>query len=236
MPDPRKTAVAELAEAHIGRLCSGDDLLDEISHFQKQLEKDSFSQRVNDALLFRKQGHFDKAMLEISEVNRDQITALRKVQSLLAKVDDEPYPVPVFEKFRQHGPFEIGLSDAAPILQLLGELTDQSHSEISDTVSLFHKIEGKIRDESGYIDFLNKKGSVASELEKAEVDRNDLILQADEVRTVILRIIFKKIDFRTENLEPSKENSLLYLELVQGLFQVITSSIAIKHSIDVDVS
>lgn len=223
-----------MAKAHIARLSAGDGLSNEISCFQMQLKKDSLKQRVDDALLFRKQGHFDKAMLGISEVNRDQVTALRKIQSLLARVDDATYPVPVFDRFRQHKPLEIGLSDATPTLRLLGELNAQDNPGMSDAVSLFHELEGKIRDESGYIDFLQKKGAVTSELEKAEADRNDLLLEVDEARAAILRTIFIKIDIRTENLEPSRDNSRLFLELVQNVYQVITSSIATKHSIDVE--
>lgn len=234
MTGSRKMAVIGLIKAHIARLSADGELLNEISYFCEQLEKASLKQRVEDALSFRKQGHFDKAMLGISEVNRDQVTALRKIQALLGKVDDKSYPVPVFEKFRQQEPFEIGLSDAAPTLQLLDELNIEKPPEMGDAVSLFHELEAKISDESGYIEFLQKKGAEASELEKTEADRNVLLLEADEVRASILGTILRIVDLRTENLKPSRDNSMLFLELVQCVYQVITSSIATKHSIDVD--
>ena len=236
MTDSGKTALTLLVDAHVRRLSAGEDLVGEISYFQRKLAEDSLKQRVDDAVSFRKQGHFDKAMLGISEVNRDQVTALRKIQSILAKVDSEPYPVPVFEKFRQHDPLEIGLSDAAPVLQLLGDLSDRCNPEINPAISLFHELEGKIRDESGYIQFLHKNGAADSELKNAEADRNDLLVDADEVRAAILKSIFMIIDVRTENLEPTKASSLLFLELAENLFQVITSSVATKRSIDVEVS
>lgn len=83
MTDSRKMAVIGLIKAHIARLSADGELLNEIQYFCEQLEKASLKQRVEDALSFRKQGHFDKAMLGISEVNRDQVTALRKIQALL---------------------------------------------------------------------------------------------------------------------------------------------------------
>lgn len=236
MTDARKIAVTLLVEAHVRRLSAGDELLSEISYFQRKLEEDSLKQRVDDAVSFRRQGHFDKAMLGISEANRDQVTALRKIQSLLARVDNEPYPVPVFEKFRQHDSLEIGLSNAAPVLQLLGDLSEQCNPEINHAISSFHELEGKIRDESGYIEFLQKKRATDSELKNAQADRNDLLLDADEVRAAILKSIFMIIDVRSENLEPSRASSLLFLELAENLFQVITSSVATKHSFDVEVS
>jgi hypothetical protein len=235
MTNYRKTAVTELVEEHMPRLPGNDGLSNEVSYFREQLEKDSLNQRVADALLFRKQGHFDKAMLGISEVNRDQVTAVRRIQSLLAKVDDEPYPVPVFEKFRQQKPFEIGLLDATPALQLLSVLGGRNNPKISEAVSSLHDCEGRIRDESDYIDFLHRKGSSDSKLQKAEKDKTDLLLEADEIRAAILKMIFPKIHARAKGLHPTRENALLLLELVQNVFQVMTSSIATRHAIDVDV-
>lgn len=229
-------AVIELVKAHIARLSADGDLSKEISYFREQLYRASLKQRVGDALSFRKQGRFDKAMLGISEVNRDQVTALRKIQTLLSRADNASYPVPVFEKFRQQEPFEIGLSDAAPTLQFLDEFSVQNIPELGKDVSMFHELEAKINDESGYIEFLKKKGAEAPELEKAEADRNVLRQEADAVRASILEKVLRAVDLRTENLEPSRDSSLVFLELVQCVYQVITSSVATKHSIDVDAS
>jgi hypothetical protein len=48
-----------------------------IQSFCKKIEKPSLNLKVREALNFKKQGHFDKAMLGIAEANRDQVTAIK---------------------------------------------------------------------------------------------------------------------------------------------------------------
>lgn len=52
-------------------------------HFIDQIENPSLNLKVNDAISLRNKGHFNKAMLKISEGNRDQVIAIRKIQRIL---------------------------------------------------------------------------------------------------------------------------------------------------------
>jgi tetrahydromethanopterin S-methyltransferase subunit H len=47
--------------------------------FLKSINNETLGMKVSIALNQRKQGHFDKAMLNISEANRDQVLAIREI-------------------------------------------------------------------------------------------------------------------------------------------------------------
>ena len=50
------------------------------------VREDTFGYKVATALNQRKQGQFDKAMLNISEANRDQVLSIRAIQSIIDKI------------------------------------------------------------------------------------------------------------------------------------------------------
>lgn len=51
------------------------------------VQEKTLGHKVATALIQRKQGHFDKAVLTISEANRDQVLAIRKTQSIIDKIE-----------------------------------------------------------------------------------------------------------------------------------------------------
>jgi len=85
-------------EHHSEETPSSAEGISEIQSFREEIEKYSLNLKVHEALTFRNQGHFDKAMLNITEANRDQVVAIRKIQRLMGQVRGERYPEVVFEK------------------------------------------------------------------------------------------------------------------------------------------
>jgi len=55
--------------------------------------------KVSIALNQRKQGYFDKAMLNISEANRDQVLAIRNLQGVFDKLAGQGKTEVIFEKY-----------------------------------------------------------------------------------------------------------------------------------------
>jgi len=127
---------------HVSEEAQGSsEQLSEIQSFCEKIEKPSLNLKVHEALTFKKQGHFDKAMLNITEANRDQVIAIRKIQSLMGQVRGKRYPEVVFEKFRQFEPFEIGIADADAVLSILAGLGDEDNPQLKENRLKLHDYE-----------------------------------------------------------------------------------------------
>lgn len=83
------------------------------------VRENTIGYKVATALNERKQGQFDKAMLNISEANRDQVLSIRAIQSIIDKICGTSRTEVIFEKFRQFHPFQIGLKNGKDVLELL---------------------------------------------------------------------------------------------------------------------
>jgi hypothetical protein len=102
------------------------------------------------------------------------------IQNLLGQIRQEPYPEVTFEKFRQFEPFEIGISNADPVLTILAALSPR----LKENRSNLHDFELQKADEEDYLSFLENRMNGGSESESAvktvsnleslnsEVDRN----------------------------------------------------------------
>lgn len=108
---------------------------DAVGDFLETINNDTLGRKVVIALNQRKQGHFDKAVLNISEANRDQVLAIREIQAILDKLAGRSKTEIILEKFRQTYPFQIGLTNGEEILGLLAEITAQYGNRISNIIN-----------------------------------------------------------------------------------------------------
>ena len=121
---------------------NGLALSDEI--FQKLLEvvqAETLGNKVARAHNQRSQGHFDKAMLNISEANRDQVLSIRKIQLIIDKTKGTPKTEVIFEKYRPFYPFQIGLANGEDVLELMRSIKHECDFALEDRVAKLHEYE-----------------------------------------------------------------------------------------------
>ena len=54
----------------------------------KVINGETLGKKVSIAISLKKQGHFNRAMLNITEATRDQVTAIREIQCVLDKLEN----------------------------------------------------------------------------------------------------------------------------------------------------
>ena len=112
-----------------------------IQNLVEIVREDTFGYKVATALNQRKQGQFDKAMLNISETNRDQVLSIRAIQSIIDKIGGTSKTELIFEKFRQFYPFQIGLKNGEDLLELLSLVRHKCDFSLEESVADLHKNE-----------------------------------------------------------------------------------------------
>ena len=105
------------------------------------VQKDTLGFKVATALNQRKQGQFDKAMLNISEANRDQVLSIRAIQFIIDKIKSTSKTEVMFEKFRQFFPLQIGLKNGKDVLELLSLIRHKCCFSLEESVAELHKNE-----------------------------------------------------------------------------------------------
>ena len=106
--------------------------------FLKVINNETLGRKVSIALNQRQQGNFDKAMLNITEANRDQVLAVREIQSILDELTGRSKSEVVFEKYRQILPFQIGITNGEQVLNLLNEFESVFDGRLSRTIGELH--------------------------------------------------------------------------------------------------
>ena len=102
------------------------------------VQEETFGNKVARALNYKKQGQFDKAMLHMSDVNRDQVLSIRAIQSIIDKIKDVSKTAVIFEKYRQFYPFQIGLTNGKFVLDLLTLIRLESNVDLNELVADLH--------------------------------------------------------------------------------------------------
>jgi hypothetical protein len=214
------------------------DFVADLKLFCAKVEAPTLAAKVRSAVTFRQQGHFDKAMLAMSEANRDQVLALRKIQSTLSGVTGTHYPMVVFEKFRQQPPFEIGVADGDAVFAILDRLGAQERPALGDARAKLHDLETQIEEESTFVAFLERQrtseGNTA-ELETAQATVHDLEQNLAEMRAEILDSIFAVTKDVLEGASVRNHRDRLFLGLAANIYLVVMSSIATKPAQRVEI-
>ena len=105
------------------------------------VQAETLGKKVAIALNQKSQGHFEKAMLNISETNRDQVLSIREIQAIIDQVKGNHKTEVVFEKYKQLYPFQIGLKHGEDVLNLLSLIKGEGDLEFEAIVADLHKNE-----------------------------------------------------------------------------------------------
>jgi len=207
------------------------DSAGDLKLFFAKVEAPTLAAKVRAALAFRQQGHFDKAMLAMSEANRDQVLALRKIHSILSGVTGMHYPMVVFEKFRQQPPFEIDVADGDAVFEVLDRLGAQESPALDRARAKLHDLEAKIDEESSFVTTLeheSARDSNTAEDETAKANVQELERTLAAMRVEILNQIFAVTKDVLDGAAVGNRWDRLFLSLAGNIYVLVMSSIATK--------
>jgi hypothetical protein len=104
--------------------------------FLKSLSQPSLSFVFYQAKECRRNGDFNKAMLKVSELVRDHVTALRNIQLIFDRISGEEPRNVVLKQFGQVEPLEVHLKNAPHVLRIVEEVVapwrDRHSPELSE--------------------------------------------------------------------------------------------------------
>jgi hypothetical protein len=226
------SSVRNLAQRYLQQTDKSPELAAELDLFCAKVEAPTLAARVRTALTFRQQGHFDKAMLAMSAANRDQVLALRKLQSILSGVTGKHFPMVVLESFRQQPPFEIGIADGAPVFTALDRLGAETSPDMHDARTKLHDAEAHREEEDAFVTYLERQppsdGNTA-EFESAQNSIRDLDSSLSVLRATVLEAIFGVAeDILDSAAIRGQQRDGVFLNLAANLYVVVMSSIATK--------
>jgi hypothetical protein len=214
------------------------DSANDLKLFLAKVEAPTLAAKVRSALIFRQQGHFDKAMLAMSEANRDQVLALRKIHSTLSGVTGMNYPMVVCEKFFNQPPFEISVAGGDAVFGVLDRLGAQESPALDRARAKLHDLEAKIEEESSFVTFLERqstrdRSTAEHETAKAKVQDHERTLSA--MRVEILNQIFAVTKDVLDGVAVGNRWDPLFLSLAGNIYVLVMSSIATKPAQRVEI-
>ena len=199
----------------------------------KVINGETLGKKVKIAISLKKQGHFNRAMLNITEANRDQVIAIREIQGILDKLENRNKTEIVFENFRQSLPLQIGLSNGKDVLALLDRIENNFEGTLSEKTNELHQAEEEL-------DIMHEEAIFFQERMKGRISAKELDDSKEKV-TQLARKVYRAKKLIADNLiefVTEKYNVLAAedrLSLISNIYRVITSSIETKDSKFVNV-
>jgi len=213
----------------------------ELTRFTESLKQHSLSFAFFEAKESRQKGDFNKAMLMVSEVVRDHVTALRNIQNLFDELSgNEPRQV-VFQKFRQFEPLEVGMENAPEVLRILNEFVNPWKSENSELIKKYLELEKQV-------DYEKKKSAVLERFASTVEDSQESVEQHEQLEGFIRNqealqygLGTAIIDMADDILKEmaghlDQKGRIKYqLQLLKPLVTIVLSDIRTKAANDVEV-
>lgn len=187
------------------------------------VREETFGNKVAKALNQRKQGHFDKAMLTLSEVNRDQVISIRAIQSIIDKIKGVSPTEVIFEKYRQFYPFQIGLKNGEDVLELLSIIKLGSDCTFDEFVTDLHKNEEMVDSMLEELKFYETrmKGRISEE-DVNQLKRNieNITKKVFEIKTSLIDCVCGVVQEKYSQITMVDK-----ISLVKSLYLILSSSI-----------
>jgi len=213
----KEFSVSDFENLHLSKC---DESL--IYEFLKSINNETIGRKISRSLNQRKQGHFDKAMLNISEANRDQVLAIRAIQSILDKLESREKTEVIFEKYRQILPFQIGLTNGEEVLNFLTQIKLFFGDELPKITSNLYDNEEKVSLLIEELTFFEERGKGKITQKEIDIMRDNILTLIDEIqltKKLIVTTIFNSI---------SEKNSLTssndMFRLIKNAYLITTSS------------
>ena len=191
--------------------------------FLKSINNETLGRKVSIALNQTKQGHFDKAMLNISEANREQVLAIREIQTILDKIEGRGKTEVIFEKYRQIFPFQIGLTNGDEVLNLLTHIKSFFDDVLSQIKSELHNNEEEVSLLAEEFIFFEERMKGRISEKELDVMKENISVLVDKIFSTKRIILNNLISFVAEkNMSTSIDDRL---KLIKSFYIIITSSI-----------
>ena len=237
----RKYGPRALDSAFMDPAAQSVDYNHEMTRFTKSIQQRSLAFAFFEAKESRRKGDFNRAMLGVSEVVRDHVTALRNIQNLFDELSGSKPKQVVFQKFRQFEPLEVGMENAPDVFRILNEFVYPWKTENSELITQFLAMEKQVDFEQKRLAVLERFSSAAEDLSDSEKQRKQLGDCIKQHETLQFRLgtaltdmaddILKNMAAHQEHIEKIKYQLLLMRPLVV----IVLSDIRTKPANDVEV-
>jgi len=216
----------------IGKKCSESDFKNLyllkcdkslVYDFLKLINNETLGVKVSRSLNQRKQGHFDQAMLNISEVNRDQVLAIRQIQGILDKLESRGKTEIIFEKYRQIFPFQIGLTNGEEILDLLTQIELLFVGKFQAIANDLYDNEEEVGLFYEELNFLEERMKGKIPQKELDIMRNNILIMVDKIQSTKKIIINNIVNYISEKNILINSNDML--GLVKCFYLIMTSSV-----------
>jgi len=191
--------------------------------FLKLINNETLGVKVSRSLNQRKQGHFDQAMLNISEVNRDQVLAIRQIQGILDKLESRGKTEIIFEKYRQIFPFQIGLTNGEEILDLLTQIELLFVGKFQAIANDLYDNEEEVGLFYEELNFLEERMKGKIPQKELDIMRNNILIMVDKIQSTKKIIINNIVNYISEKNILINSNDML--GLVKCFYLIMTSSV-----------
>ena len=149
-----------------------------INAFLKSLSQPSLSFVFHQAKEFRRKGDFSKAMLKVSELVRDHVTALRNIQLNFDRISGEEPRSVVLKQFGQVEPLEVHLKNAPHVLKVVEEVVAPWRERHSPELSEYLTGERQV-----YLE--QEKYELLERLSPAQVSSEEFTEQEERYKSVV---------------------------------------------------
>jgi hypothetical protein len=207
-----------------------------IHAFLKAFSEPSLSFAFYQAKEFRRKGDFSKAMLKVSELVRDHVTALRNIQLTFDRINGEEPRGVIFKQFGQVEPLEVRLKNAPQVLRVVEEVVSPWRERYSAILSEYLTVEKQAELEQEKYELLERlsPAQVSSAEFTEQQERCESIAQRrDELRykiaTMVVDLAQHIIDDTATDLTEQDRRTRL-AALLSPLATIILSDVVTKRA------
>ena len=185
------------------------------------------------AIRLKNQGHFNKSVLYISEVNRDQVLAIREMQTILYALENRGKTEVIFERFRQILPMQIGPRNGEEVLNLLNQIKAGYSGKHIEIISELHDNEKKLDELNEELSFFQERMSGRITENEFNEIKKKVSQTASKIFSTKRMIVDNLIKFVNDKFNSITNDDRLCL--IKNLYLVITSNIETLNYKQVEV-
>lgn len=213
------------------------DILENDHKFIKSLSSvlndNSLNFKFEEALQYKKSGNFNKAMLYVSEINRDHVTALRKIQHAFDSYNNREKSEVIFRNYRQFIPLEVGIENAPELMDLVLNIYNLKKQNNNTLYNSYYKLEQDIKLKNDELNILYRFDS--SDLDIKNI-RTELVKQLEELDLKRKDVLNDVLDVCTKFIEIENEESVkTILSILEPMVIIFLSPIITKNAEEVQV-
>ncbi len=202
------------------------------------IARDSLGNLIASALASQKQGRLNDAISQITRANRTQFDAIESIMHTLARVFERPRNEVIFAKYRQTFPFEMGVENAADVIDLVQSFNRGMLPDESSKTERLHNLEAARSAEAEAFEFFENRfrsGGAEAEIEESRGKLQSINKELEETKTAILCAVISVVSTRVNKHRSQRTASSVDYEISGWLYQVVTSKTLTKAAKNVEV-